>query len=47
MLDMHVREHGYTEVSPPFVVNEAAALGTGHLPKFADDMYFVGEDRST
>jgi seryl-tRNA synthetase len=44
MLDMHVREHGYTEVSPPFVVNEAAALGTGHLPKFADDMYHIGED---
>jgi seryl-tRNA synthetase len=45
MLDMHVREHGYTEVSPPFVVNEAAALGTGHLPKFGDDMYYIGEDR--
>ena len=45
MLDMHVKEHGYTEVSPPFVVNEAAALGTGHLPKYHDDMYFVNEDR--
>jgi seryl-tRNA synthetase len=45
MLDMHVEEHGYTEVSPPFVVNEAAALGTGHLPKYHDDMYFVNEDR--
>jgi len=45
MLDMHAREHGYTEVSPPFVVNEAAALGTGHLPKYADDMYLVDEDR--
>jgi seryl-tRNA synthetase len=45
MLDMHVREHGYTEVSPPLLVNETAALGTGHLPKYADDMYFVGEDR--
>ncbi|HSK19227.1 MAG TPA: serine--tRNA ligase [Longimicrobiales bacterium] len=44
MLDMHGREHGYTEVSPPFVVNEAAALGTGHLPKFADDMYHVAGD---
>jgi seryl-tRNA synthetase len=44
MLDMHVGEHGYTEVSPPFVVNEAAALGTGHLPKFADDMYHIGGD---
>jgi seryl-tRNA synthetase len=45
MLDMHVREHGYTELSPPFVVNESAALGTGHLPKYADDMYFIAEDR--
>jgi seryl-tRNA synthetase len=45
MLDMHVKEHGYTEVSPPFVVNEAAALGTGHLPKYHEDMYFVNEDR--
>ena len=44
MLDMHVGEHGYTEVSPPHVVNEAAALGTGHLPKFADDMYHIGVD---
>ncbi|CAN5771390.1 serine--tRNA ligase [soil metagenome] len=44
MLDMHVREHGYTEVAPPFVINEAAALGTGHLPKYGDDMYFISED---
>jgi seryl-tRNA synthetase len=45
MLDMHVREHGYTEVAPPLLVNENSALGTGHLPKFGDDMYFVPEDR--
>jgi len=45
MLDMHVREHGYTEVSPPLLVNESSALGTGHLPKFAEEMYYVGEDR--
>lgn len=44
MLDMHVNEHGYTEVAPPFVINEAAALGTGHLPKYGDDMYYIGED---
>jgi seryl-tRNA synthetase len=44
MLDMHAREHGYTEVSPPFVVNPAAALGTGHLPKFGDDMYHIAGD---
>jgi seryl-tRNA synthetase len=45
MLDMHVREHGYTEVAPPYVVNEMAALGTGHLPKYADEMYYIAEDR--
>jgi seryl-tRNA synthetase len=45
MLDLHVSEHGYTEVAPPYLVNESAALGTGHLPKYADDMYYVGEDR--
>jgi seryl-tRNA synthetase len=45
MLDMHVDEHGYTEVAPPYLVNEMAALGTGHLPKFADEMYYVTEDR--
>ena len=45
MLDVHAREHGYTELCPPFVVNEDSALGTGHLPKYHDDMYFIGEDR--
>jgi seryl-tRNA synthetase len=44
MLDLHTREHGYTEVSPPLLVNAAAALGTGHLPKFGDDMYHVPGD---
>jgi seryl-tRNA synthetase len=44
MLDMHTGEHGYTEVAPPFVVNPAAATGTGHLPKYADEMYHVGLD---
>ncbi|MHB1167924.1 MAG: serine--tRNA ligase [Longimicrobiales bacterium] len=45
MVDLHSREHGYTEISPPFVINEQAALGTGHLPKYHDDMYFIAEDR--
>jgi seryl-tRNA synthetase len=45
MLDLHGREHGYTEVAPPLLVNEASALGTGHLPKYAEDMYYVAEDR--
>jgi seryl-tRNA synthetase len=44
MLDMHAREHGYTEVAPPLLVNAQAALGTGHLPKFGEDMYGVPED---
>ncbi|HWV57756.1 MAG TPA: serine--tRNA ligase [Longimicrobiales bacterium] len=44
MIDMHAREHGYTEVWPPFLINREAALGTGHLPKFGEDMYDVPED---
>jgi seryl-tRNA synthetase len=44
MLDLHAREHGYTELSPPFMINEQSALGTGHLPKFGEDMYHVTED---
>ncbi len=44
MLDLHTREHGYTEVAPPFVVNTAAMTGTGQLPKMAEDMYRVPGD---
>lgn len=44
MLDLHTREHGYTEVSPPFVVNAASMTGTGQLPKMAEDMYTVTAD---
>jgi seryl-tRNA synthetase len=39
MLDTHTREHGYTEVLPPFVVNSASLYGTGQLPKFAEDLF--------
>jgi seryl-tRNA synthetase len=39
MLDLHTREHGYTEVLPPFVVNSASLFGTGQLPKFAEDLF--------
>jgi seryl-tRNA synthetase len=39
MLDVHTREHGYTEVLPPFVVNSASLYGTGQLPKFKDDQF--------
>ena len=41
MLDLHSGEHGYTEVSTPFLVREASMVGTGQLPKFRDDMYAV------
>jgi len=44
MIDLHTREHGYTEVWPPLLVNRDAARGTGHLPKFGDDMYHAVED---
>jgi seryl-tRNA synthetase len=39
MLDIHTREHGYTEVLPPFMVNSASLFGTGNLPKFAADLF--------
>ena len=41
MLDTHTREHGYTECWTPYLVNDATLLGTGQLPKFADDMFSV------
>ena len=39
MLDMHTCEFGYTEVSPPLLVRDQAAYGSGNLPKFADDLF--------
>ncbi len=39
MLDLHTREFGYTEVSPPLLVRDETAFGTGQLPKFADDLF--------
>src|SRR4051794_9301072 len=39
MLDLHTREHGYTEVLPPVLVNSASLFGTGQLPKFAEDLF--------
>jgi seryl-tRNA synthetase len=41
MLDLHTREHGYTEVLPPFLVNSDSMYGTGQLPKFAQDSFRV------
>src|ERR1700694_4795845 len=39
MLDLHTREHGYTEVLPPYLVNSQSMTGTGQLPKFAEDSF--------
>ncbi len=39
MLDLHTKEHGYQEVLPPFIVNEASMIGTGQLPKFKEDLF--------
>jgi len=39
MLDLHTGDHGYEEVLPPFMVNEASMTGTGQLPKFEDDLF--------
>ena len=39
MIDLHTKEHGYTEVYPPFLVNRESMIGTGQLPKFAEDMF--------
>ncbi len=44
MLDLHISEHGYTEVYPPFVVKEECMLGSGNLPKFAENLYHDAED---
>src|SRR6201997_1470729 len=41
MLDLHTREHGYTEVLPPYLVNSESMYGTGQLPKFAEDLFRV------
>ena len=40
-LDVHTREHGYTEILPPFIVNTASLVGVGQLPKFASDMFHL------
>ncbi len=44
MLDVHTREHGYTEVAPPYLVNRASMFGTGQLPRFEEDMYRLRDD---
>lgn len=41
MLDLHTREHGYTEVLPPFLANRESLVGTGQLPKFEEDLFRI------
>ncbi len=45
MIDTHTREHGYTEVNPPFIVNAGILYGTGQLPKFQDDQFHLEDSR--
>ena len=44
MLDLHTKEHGYTEVEPPFMANTATLTGTGNLPKFEVDLFKIAGD---
>jgi len=44
MLDLHVKEHGYAEIYPPFMVKRECMVGSGNLPKFADNLYHDEED---
>lgn len=44
MLDVHVREHGYTEIAPPYMVKPECLYGAGQMPKFADNIYRDAED---
>ncbi len=41
MIDIHVGEHGYTEILPPFMANKASFIGTGNLPKFEEDLFKI------
>jgi seryl-tRNA synthetase len=43
MLDLHVKGHGYSEISPPFIVNRESAITTGNLPKFENDLFRVDD----
>jgi len=45
MLDVHTREHGYTETLPPFLVNRTALFGTNQLPKFEADLFHIKDER--
>jgi seryl-tRNA synthetase len=45
MLDVHTREHGYTETLPPFLVNRKSLFGTNQLPKFEEDLFHIKDER--
>ena len=45
MLDLHTKEHGYLETSPPLLVRDEAVFGTGQLPKFSEDLFRTTDDR--
>lgn len=45
MLDVHTREHGYTETLPPFLVNRRSLFGTNQLPKFEEDLFHIKDER--
>jgi seryl-tRNA synthetase len=45
MIDLHTREHGYVEISPPFLVRRDCMIGTSQLPKFEADMYGLGDNQ--
>jgi seryl-tRNA synthetase len=44
MLDVHIKEHGYTEVAPPVLARRDALIASGHLPKFEDDQFHIREN---
>jgi len=44
MLDVHIEQHGYTEIYPPYIVREHCMVGTGNLPKFGDNLYHDAEE---
>ncbi|MEO0454175.1 MAG: serine--tRNA ligase, partial [Verrucomicrobiota bacterium] len=46
LLDLHTGDHGYTELSPPFLIREECMVGTGQLPKFREDMYGLDGDQA-
>lgn len=45
MLDVHTREHGYTETIPPYLVNRKSLFGTNQLPKFEEDLFHIADER--